>query len=77
MAFQTEVDFTLPKGYVDADGTLHREGTMRLATAADERVKDDALVVDLMDGRTISVPLAWYPRLINAARPTGKLGNLL
>jgi hypothetical protein len=26
-------------------------------------VTDDALVVDLVDGRTISVPLAWYPRL--------------
>jgi hypothetical protein len=34
--FRTEVDFTLPLGYLDADGTLHREGTMRLATAADE-----------------------------------------
>jgi hypothetical protein len=42
-----------------------------LALGADERVKDvrctdDALIVDLMDGRTISVPLAWYPRLANA-----------
>ena len=36
MAFQTEVEFTLPKGYLDDDGTLHREGVMRLATAADE-----------------------------------------
>lgn len=34
--FQTEHDFTLPRGYLDAEGTLHREGTMRLATAADE-----------------------------------------
>ena len=34
--FQTEVDFTLPLGLVDADGTLCREGTMRRATAADE-----------------------------------------
>jgi hypothetical protein len=34
--FQTEVEFTLPLGYVDADGTLHREGVMRRATAADE-----------------------------------------
>ncbi len=34
--FRTEVEFTLPFGYVDADGTLHRDGTMRLATAADE-----------------------------------------
>ena len=34
--FQTEYEFTLPKGYVDNDGNLHREGIMRLATAADE-----------------------------------------
>jgi hypothetical protein len=34
--FKTEADFTLPCGYLDADGTLHRDGTMRLATAADE-----------------------------------------
>jgi len=33
---QTEYSFTLPKGYIDADGTLHRHGTMRLATARDE-----------------------------------------
>ena len=33
---RTEVSFTLPKGYVDGAGTLHREGTMRLATARDE-----------------------------------------
>jgi hypothetical protein len=33
---QTEFEFTLPQGYVDDDGTLHREGTMRLANAADE-----------------------------------------
>lgn len=33
---QTEFPFTLPKGYVDSEGTLHRDGTMRLATAADE-----------------------------------------
>lgn len=35
-AFQTEMDFELPKGYVDDAGTLHRRGVMRLATAADE-----------------------------------------
>jgi hypothetical protein len=34
--FQTEIEFELPKGYVDRDGTLHRDGLMRLATAADE-----------------------------------------
>jgi len=33
---QTEQEFTLPLGYVDADGTLHREGVMRLCTALDE-----------------------------------------
>jgi len=33
---QTEFDFTLPQGYVDDDGTVHTEGRMRLATAADE-----------------------------------------
>ena len=35
-AFQTEIEFELPKGYVDNDGVLHRDGVMRLATAADE-----------------------------------------
>lgn len=34
--FQTEFEFTLPCGYVDEDGTLHRRGVMRRATAADE-----------------------------------------
>jgi len=33
---QTEFDFVLPKGYIDSSGTLHRRGTMRLATARDE-----------------------------------------
>jgi hypothetical protein len=32
----------------------------------DVRITDDDLVVDLADGRTISVPLAWYPRLLHA-----------
>ena len=34
--FQTEYEFTLPKGYVDGEGNLHKTGVMRLATAADE-----------------------------------------
>ncbi len=43
------------------------------AATADERVKsvrsdDDTLSVDLMDGRTITVPLVWYPRLLNATQ---------
>jgi hypothetical protein len=33
---QTEFTFTLPRGYVDEAGTVHREGSMRLATALDE-----------------------------------------
>jgi hypothetical protein len=44
-----------------------------LALRADERVQTvrsdaDTLSVDLMDGRTIIVPLAWYPRLLNASQ---------
>ena len=34
--FQTEHEFTLPMGLLDEDGCLHRQGVMRLATAADE-----------------------------------------
>ena len=36
MAFKTEFEFTLPKGYVDKDGNTHKKGVMRLATAKDE-----------------------------------------
>jgi hypothetical protein len=36
MTIQTEFEFTLPIGYVDAEGAVHREGVMRLATAMDE-----------------------------------------
>ena len=32
----------------------------------DVRCSEDSLTVDLLDGRTISVPLAWYPRLLHA-----------
>ena len=35
-ALRTEFTFVLPRGYVDQDGAVHREGTMRLATARDE-----------------------------------------
>lgn len=34
--FQTEYEFTLPRGYVDEAGDVHKNGVMRLATAADE-----------------------------------------
>jgi len=48
-----------------------------LALAADERVVDvelteDMLTVQLMDGRRISVPLVWYPRLLNATEEQRK-----
>jgi hypothetical protein len=38
MSFKTEFEFTLPRGYVDSHGNVHREGVMRLATAKDEIV---------------------------------------
>jgi len=42
-----------------------------LGVQADERIKEveftgTAIVVDLIDGRSIAVPLTWYPRLLNA-----------
>lgn len=42
-----------------------------LAVQADERIKEveftgTSIVVDLVDGRSIAVPLTWYPRLLNA-----------
>jgi hypothetical protein len=36
MTLQTQIKFTLPRGYLDPAGQVHREGTMRLATALDE-----------------------------------------
>jgi ssDNA-binding Zn-finger/Zn-ribbon topoisomerase 1 len=36
MELKTEYEFILPRGYVDKDGTVHREGVMRLANAKDE-----------------------------------------
>lgn len=62
MSLQTQFPFTLPKGYVDADGRLHRTGTMRLATARDEieplrdlRVQEnDAYLTVVMLSRVIS-----------------------
>ncbi|MDE3213754.1 MAG: DUF2442 domain-containing protein, partial [Bacteroidota bacterium] len=48
-----------------------------LALRADERVADvafsaDSLSVALKDGRTISVPLAWYPKLLHASEEQRK-----
>ena len=47
--FQTEFEFTLPCGYLDAAGTLHRRGVMRRATAADE-------ILPLRDPRVVKNP---------------------
>ena len=63
--FQTEYEFTLPMGYLDADGTLHREGVMRLATAADE-------ILPLQDPRVSKNPA--YLLIILLARVVSKLG---
>lgn len=59
---QTEFEFTLPCGFLDEDGTLHREGVMRRATAADEilplkdpRVqKNDAYLIVILLSRVIT-----------------------
>jgi hypothetical protein len=64
---QTEFQFQLPLGYVDADGTLHREGTMRLATAFDE-------IAPLKDPRVQSNP--GYLLIILLARVVTRLGTL-
>jgi hypothetical protein len=65
--FQTEYDFTLPLGYVDADGNLHRDGVMRLATAADE-------ILPLKDPRVQSNQA--YLIVILLSRVIARLGSL-
>jgi hypothetical protein len=64
---QTEYDFTLPMGYVDGEGNLHREGVMRLATAADE-------IQPLKDPRVQSNEA--YLVVILLARVVTRLGSL-
>ena len=49
--------------------------TEPLATAV--TVTDEELTVDLADGRRIIVPLAWYPRLMNASPPERQNWRLL
>lgn len=39
------------------------QSELKRAEAQSVSVTDDSLIVDLVDGRTLSVPLAWYPRL--------------
>ena len=38
---------------------------LHMASAQNVQVTDEALIVDLSDGRTVSVPLAWFPRLLH------------
>lgn len=67
MAFQTEYEFILPRGYLDREGTLHKEGTMRLANAGDE-------ILPLKDPRVQQNP--GYLSIILLARVITKLGSL-
>lgn len=64
---QTRFDFTLPRGYVDAEGNVHRHGQMRLATALDE-------IEPLRDPR-VQQNEAYLPILL-LARVVLKLGDL-
>lgn len=65
---RTEFDFTLPKGFVGSDGTLHRHGTMRLATARDE--------IEPLRNRTIEGPDDPYLTILVLARVITSLGSL-
>jgi hypothetical protein len=65
--FHTEFDFLLPRGYLDDEGSLHREGRMRLATAADE-------ILPLRDPRVQANPA--YLVVILLARVVAQLGSL-
>jgi hypothetical protein len=63
----TEVPFTLPIGYRDADGALHKDGVMRLATASDE-------ILPLKDHRVQANPA--YLAVIILSRVIVRLGTL-
>jgi hypothetical protein len=64
---QTEFEFTLPKGYLDGEGNLHRKGVMRLSRAMDE-------IVPLRDPRVKSNPA--YATVVILSRVITKLGAL-
>jgi hypothetical protein len=64
---QTEFPFTLPHGYLDAEGTLHREGVMRMATAYDE-------IAPMKDPRVQANP--GYLIIILLSRVITRLGQL-
>ena len=65
--FETEFEFTLPKGYLDPEGNLHRQGVMRLSTAIDE-------ISPLRDPRVKANPA--YATIIILARVIKCLGAL-
>jgi hypothetical protein len=67
MAFQTEYPFTLPRGFVDAEGRVHKTGVMRLATAKDE-------IIPLQDYRVQSNRA--YLVIILLSRVVTKLGDV-
>jgi hypothetical protein len=67
MTLQTEFPFTLPHGYVDPEGSLHREGVMRLATAFDE-------IAPMKDPRVQGNPA--YLVVILLARVITRLGEV-
>lgn len=67
MTFETEYAFTLPKGFKDISGNVHREGIMRLANAGDE-------IFPLSDERVRKNK--GYLTIILLARVITKLGNL-
>ncbi|RMD61699.1 DUF2442 domain-containing protein [Candidatus Parcubacteria bacterium] len=50
---------------------------LRLAKAQDVKVTDDELIVALDDGRTIAVPLVWYPRLLHGTAEERKKWRLI
>ncbi len=64
---QTEFDFTLPRGFIDENGVMHRQGTMRLATAMDE-------ITPLRDPRVRNNEA--YLTVILLSRVITKLGTL-
>ena len=66
-SIRTEFEFVLPRGYMDAEGNLHREGMMRLATAADE-------ILPLKDPRVQSN--AAYLVVILLSRVITRLGSI-
>lgn len=68
MTLRTEYDFTLPRGYVDSAGGVHRRGTMRLATARDE--------LEPLRNPTISGPDDPRLTILILARVVTKLGDV-